>query len=154
MLEASVNPGFVMIISMWYRSSEQPLRLEAYYCTNGIATMFGGLIGYAVGNIKHGLPQWMYVFLIFGSLSIAAGIWTLIILPDSPSTCKFLSEHERAVAVERVAENRQGIKNKHFKTAQAWQAFYDPKTWILFVMATAAQVPNAALTSVCAERVS
>jgi MFS family permease len=42
--EAIVNPGFVLIMSIWYTSAEQPLRLEAYYCTNGIATMFGGLV--------------------------------------------------------------------------------------------------------------
>lgn len=39
LLEATVNPGFVLIMSMWYTSAEQPLRLGAYYCTNGIATM-------------------------------------------------------------------------------------------------------------------
>jgi MFS family permease len=42
LVEAVVNPGFVLLMSMWYTSKEQPLRLEAYYCTNGIATMFGG----------------------------------------------------------------------------------------------------------------
>lgn len=40
--EAVINPGFVMIMGIWYTVQEQPLRLEAYYCTNGIATMFGG----------------------------------------------------------------------------------------------------------------
>jgi hypothetical protein len=112
--------------------------------------MFGGLIGYAVGHIKSGLPRWMYVFLIFGSCSIIMGIVTLLFLPDLPSTAKFLHEPERVVAVDRVAGNRQGVKNKHFKTYQAWQTLYDPKTWILFVMATGAQVPNSALTSVSA----
>ena len=29
-LEATVNPGFVLIMSMWYTSAEQPLRLEIY----------------------------------------------------------------------------------------------------------------------------
>jgi MFS family permease len=148
LLEATVNPGFVLIMSIWYKSAEQPLRLEAYYCTNGIATMFGGLIGYAVGHIRTGLPRWMYVFLIFGSCSIAMGIVTLLFLPDLPSTAKFLTEHERGIAVHRVAANRQGVKNKHFKKYQAWQTVKDPKTWILFVMATGAQVPNSALTSV------
>lgn len=42
--EAVVNPGFVLIMSAWYTAAEQPLRLEAYYCTNGIATMFGGSV--------------------------------------------------------------------------------------------------------------
>lgn len=142
-----VNPGFVLVMSTWYTSLEQPSRLESYYCTNGVATMFGGLIGYAVGHIKTGLPRWMYVFLIFGACSIASGVWALLVLPDQPSTAKFLNERERAVAVERVAGNRQGVKNRHFRKSQLWQTLYDPKTWILFIMAIGAQVPNAAITS-------
>jgi MFS family permease len=148
LLEATVNPGFVLIMSMWYTSAEQPLRLGAYYCTNGIATMFGGLIGYAVGHIKTGLPRWMYVFLIFGSVSTVMGIVILLYLPDLPTTAKFLTERQRGIAVDRVSGNRQGVKNKHFKVYQAWQTLYDPKTWILFVMATGAQIPNSALTTV------
>jgi MFS family permease len=146
-VEATINPGFILVMSMWYTSQEQPLRLETYYCTNGIATMFGGLIGYAVGHITTGLPKWMYVFLIFGACSLAAGVWSLWVLPDSPSTARFLNERERIVAVERVAVNRQGVKNHHFKVNQLWQTLYDPKTWILFVMAVGAQVPNSAITS-------
>ncbi|KAF3038878.1 hypothetical protein E8E11_000524 [Didymella keratinophila] len=147
LMEATVNPGFVLIMSMWYTSAEQPFRLGAYYCTNGIATMFGGLIGYAVGHIRSGLPRWMYVFLIFGSASTVMGIVILLFLPDLPSTAKFLTERQRGIAVERVSGNRQGVKNKHFKVYQAWQTLYDPKTWILFIMATGAQIPNSALTT-------
>ncbi|KAH7051125.1 major facilitator superfamily domain-containing protein [Macrophomina phaseolina] len=147
-LEAAVNPGFVLMMGMWYTSAEQPLRLEAYYCTNGIATMFGGLIGYAVGHINSGaLARWQYIFIIFGACSIVWGIVSLVVLPDLPSTAKFLTERERAVAVERVAANRQGVKNARFKRAQAVQFARDPKTWMLFVLAVGAQVPNSALTS-------
>lgn len=147
LVEAAVNPGFVLVMSMWYTNKEQPVRLESYYCTNGIATMFGGLIGYAIGHIDSGLPRWMYVFLIFGSLSLVGGLYALIMLPDLPSKAKFLTERERVVAVQRVAANRQGVKNSHFSRHQAMQTLTDPKTWILFVMAVGAQVPNSALTS-------
>lgn len=146
--EAVVNPGFVLIMGMWYTSPEQPLRLEAWYCTNGIATMVGGLLGYAIGHITSGsIARWMYVFLIFGAVSIIWGIIVLLFLPDLPSTAKFLTPRERIVAVERVAANRQGIKNRHFKKYQVVQTIRDPKTWILFILAVGAQVPNAALTS-------
>jgi MFS family permease len=147
LVEAAVNPGFVLVMSIWYTSQEQPLRLEIYYCTNGIATMFGGLLGYAIGHITSGLARWMYVFIIFGSMSLVAGIATLWFLPDLPSTARFLNQRERAVAVERVAANRQGVKNHNFKVDQAWQTVADPKTWILFILAVSAQVPNAAITS-------
>jgi len=108
--------------------------------------MFGGLIGYAVGHINGGLKRWMYVFIVFGCLSIATGILTLIVLPDSPTKAKFLKEDERIIAVERIAGNRMGVKNHHFKKDQVWQTFRDPKTWMLFIMATGAQVPNTAIT--------
>ncbi|EFX01741.1 allantoate permease [Grosmannia clavigera kw1407] len=145
--EAVVNPAFVLIMSTWYTATEQPLRLESYYCTNGIATMFGGLIGYAVGHISTGLPKWMYVFLIFGSASVAWGVVSLLVLPDLPSTARFLNERERAIAINRVSQNKQGVKNHHFRSYQAVQCAKDPKTWILFVMAVGAQIPNSALTS-------
>ncbi|KAI5778269.1 MFS transporter [Geopyxis carbonaria] len=147
LFEGPVNPGFVLIIGTFYKAAEQPLRLETYYCTNGLATMFGGLIGYAVGHIKSHLPQWMYVFLIFGAASLVCGIATLVFLPDSPSTAGFLNEHERGVAVKRVVGNHQGVKNRHFKAYQAVQAARDPKTWMLVIGAIGAQIPNAALTT-------
>jgi MFS family permease len=70
-LESAINPGFVLLMSMWYTTGDQPLRLEAYYSTIGIATMFSGLIGYAIGHIKGGLSKWMYIYIIFGSITIA-----------------------------------------------------------------------------------
>lgn len=148
MTEAVVNPGFVLVMSMWYKGDEQPLRLVTYYCMNGVAGIFGGLLGYAIGHITTGLAQWMYVFLIFGAISFAWGIVFIIFMPDLPSKARFLTQEERIVAVDRVAVNRQGIKNHHYKQYQVWQAIRDPKTWILFIMAIAAQIPNAAQSSV------
>ncbi|KAI1176454.1 allantoate permease [Nemania sp. FL0916] len=152
--EATVNPAFVLIMSIWYTNDEQPLRLEAYYCTNGLATMFGGLIGYAVGHITTGLPRWTYVFFIFGGISVVSGIVSLFVLPDAPSTARFLNQRERTIAVERVARNRAGVKNHHFKKNQAIQCAKDPKTWILFIMAIGAQVPNSAITTFTSEIIS
>ncbi|KAI0456229.1 MFS general substrate transporter [Xylaria acuta] len=142
--ESVVNPGFVLCLSMWYRADEQPIRLVSYYCMNGVAGIFGGLLGYAVGHITTGLPQWQYVFLIFGSISLAWGVVFLVLMPDLPTTARFLNPRQKIAAVERVAQNRQGVKNHHFKTYQMWQCLRDPKTWILFVMSVAAQIPNAA----------
>ncbi|KAI0976363.1 MFS general substrate transporter [Xylaria arbuscula] len=145
--ESVVNPGFILCLSMWYRANEQPLRMVSYYSMNGVAGIFGGLLGYAIGHIMTGLPRWQYVFLIFGSVSLAWGCVFVAFMPDLPTTARFLSASQKIVAVERVAQNRQGVKNQHFKTYQMWQCLRDPKTWILFVMSVAAQIPNAAQTT-------
>ncbi|KAH8678476.1 major facilitator superfamily domain-containing protein [Xylariales sp. PMI_506] len=147
MAESVINPGFVLIISMFYKQSEQPLRLLTYYSFNGWAGIIGGLLGYAMGHITSGLAQWMYVFLVFGSLSIVWGVIFILFMPDLPSSARFLNERERIVAVERVAANRQGVKNHHFKAYQVRQTLRDPKTWILFFMAISAQIPNSAQSS-------
>lgn len=140
---------------MYYQQDEQPLRLVAYYSFNGVAGVFGGLLGYAIGHIPShpdgGLAQWQYVFLLFGAISLAWGGVLTARLPDLPSSARFLTPRERIVAVDRVAANRQGVKNHHFKAYQLWQAVRDPKTWILFVMSVAAQIPNAAQSSVSGE---
>lgn len=143
-----VNPGFVLVMAMWYQGAEQPMRLVTYYSMNGVAGIFGGLLGYAIGHITSGLQQWMYIFLIFGAISFAWGLLFLIFMPDLPSSARFLTEEERVIAVERVAVNRSGVKNHHFKQYQLVQALKDPKTWILFFMSIAAQIPNAAQSSV------
>ncbi|ERS98986.1 hypothetical protein HMPREF1624_04181 [Sporothrix schenckii ATCC 58251] len=145
--EAVVNPGFVLILSMWYTRDEQPLRLVAYYCMNGVAGIFGGLLGYAIGHITTGLAQWQYVFLIFGAVSFVWAVVFLAAMPDLPTTARFLDRRAAVVAVERVAANHQGVKNHHFKVYQLWQTLRDPKTWILFFMSVAAQIPNAAQSS-------
>lgn len=94
----------------------------------------------------------MYIFLIFGAISLAWAVVFLFFMPDIPSKARFLGAEEKIVAVERVAVNRQGVKNHHFKKYQMWQTFRDPKTWILFVMSIAAQIPNAAQSSVRSPR--
>ncbi|KAI0532395.1 MFS general substrate transporter [Xylaria digitata] len=142
--ESAVNPGFVLCLGMWYRANEQPMRIVSYYSMNGVAGIFGGLLGYAVGHITTGLPPWQYVFLIFGSISLSWGCLFLAFMPDLPSTARFLDTRQRIVAIERVVQNRQGVKNQHFKTYQMWRCLRDPKTWILFTMSVAAQIPNAA----------
>jgi MFS family permease len=114
---------------------------------NGVAGIFGGLLGYAIGHITTGLQQWMYVFLIFGAISMTWAVVFTIFMPDLPTSARFLNEREKVVAVERVASNRQGVKNHHFKAYQVKQFLRDPKTWILFFMSIAAQIPNAAQSS-------
>ena len=86
------------------------------------------------------------IFIIFGAISTAWGVICLLLLPDGPSNARFLSDHEMAIAVERVASNKAGVKTHRFKPYQAFQVVRDPKTWILFVMAVAGQIPTAAVT--------
>jgi MFS family permease len=55
--EAAVAPGLSIIISMWYKRSEQPLRHGAWFLGNTVAGIFGGLFAYGIGHIQS-IPAW------------------------------------------------------------------------------------------------
>lgn len=71
----------------------------------------------------------------------------LLLLPDSPSTARFLSKEERLVAVARVLDNKTGVVSREFKRAQMIEAFKDPKTWFLVAYIFCVNLPNGGLTA-------
>lgn len=68
-------------------------------------------------------------------ISAIATVIAWFFLPDSPTRAKWLSEEEKTKYVERVRGNDQGIKQIIWRKDQAWEAFTDPFTYILFAMA-------------------
>ena len=43
--EAIADPAFMLITSMYYTRSEQPIRISIWYAFNGVGVAGGGLIG-------------------------------------------------------------------------------------------------------------
>lgn len=54
--EAAIAPGLMIMISMWYKREEQPLRQCAWFLGNTAAAIFGSLISYGVGHINSIAP--------------------------------------------------------------------------------------------------
>jgi hypothetical protein len=52
-------------------------------------------------NLKSN-PRYQVVFLVFGPISIAWGVFLFFFLPTSPMTAWFLTERERKISVMRV----------------------------------------------------
>lgn len=52
LFEAGCLPLFSVITAAWYRRSEQPLRVAAWYGTNGLATMVAAALSYGLGKIN------------------------------------------------------------------------------------------------------
>ena len=53
--------------------------------------MTSGLTTYVVGQIKGKLAVWRYIFLIYGSITVALGVAVFLLLPDNPSKAWFLN---------------------------------------------------------------
>jgi hypothetical protein len=70
---------------------------------------------------------------LFPHLLTPTAIGTILLLmPDSPTRARWATEDEKVKFVERVRSNDQGIKQKVWKTEQAFEAVKDPYTYLLF----------------------
>ncbi|KAK5327648.1 hypothetical protein LTR20_002851 [Exophiala xenobiotica] len=144
--ECAVAPGFSIIIAMWWKKAEQPLRYSIWYTSTGLGGLIGSLLIYGIGHIQGKLSPWKYQYLILGAFTILWGVLIFIVLPDNPVKARFLTQEERVIAVERMRQEQTGIENKTFKFYQVKEALVDPKTWIMFATTFCLHFVNGAVS--------
>lgn len=72
----------------------------------------------------------------------------LLLLPDTPSTARWLTTEQRELAVDRIRSNQTGMKDNHYKWGQVWEALTDIKVWLLVLYTLANSIPNGGYTTV------
>ncbi|EJD01119.1 MFS general substrate transporter [Fomitiporia mediterranea MF3/22] len=142
-VEAAFFPGAIFLLSKWYTREELGLRVCLLYCGNIISNAFGSLLASGVLDGmqgKLGRAAWRWLFFIEGSLSIAIALLSMFILPDFPTTTRWLSPIERQLALRRMERDGdlnvsdQEDPDAHAKQRSGfWQALSDWKVWWLAV---------------------
>lgn len=143
-LEASFAPGVLFLLSAWYKKGELGRRYSVYYTAVALSGMFGGLI--AGGLLQkldgtHGISGWRWLFIVEGAGTCLVSVGALFALPDFPSTTRWLTPDERALASRRLAGDSLGDTQDgetiHHKVALK-MALTDWRTWafVLTYMAT------------------
>ncbi|KAM3555476.1 hypothetical protein ARSEF4850_005984 [Beauveria asiatica] len=154
--ESAIAPGLTILIPMFYKKSEQPLRHAAWFLGNTSAGLFGGLLNYGIGHISSIAPwkidqsrltTFKASFLILGSTTIAWSCANILLLPDEPSNACFFSKADREKVVIRVQDNLTGIKNDELKWGQVREALLDPKTCFLVLIHFSSNIPNGGVTT-------
>ncbi|KAK1749779.1 major facilitator superfamily domain-containing protein [Echria macrotheca] len=145
--EAGCLPLFSVITGQWYRRSEQPIRVAAWYGTNGLGNIVAALLSYGLGGIKSTvLASWQIIFLCTGLLTVASVPIIYWRLDNDIPSARFLTDHERAQAVERLRANQTGVGSHDLKWSHVRETFLDGKTYLFIAMAFAnnlgAQVTN------------
>ncbi|SPQ25018.1 89b58ccb-f7e7-45ac-9b71-318dcc3e8e47 [Thermothielavioides terrestris] len=146
--EAAIAPTFVAIVQMWYRRREQTTRNAAWYAMLGIINIFGSLLTYGLGHASSSvLRPYQIIFLFAGCLTVAWSIVTLIFMPDSPMTAKFLKGDDKLIAIERLRMNQQGIVAGVWKWSHVWEALLDVKTWLWFCLMFIISIPSGGIST-------
>ncbi|OXG19188.1 allantoate permease [Cryptococcus neoformans Ze90-1] len=147
--EALVTPGFVLLISRFYKREEQPLRVGLWYCCNGLGSFIGALVSFGMGHIHvDNVPNWAWIFIFNGGITVIFGTLFLFLCPENPQTCKVLNAHEKRVALERVRTNRSSLGSKIIKWYQVKEALCPwicPQGWSYFFIVMSLSLPNGGI---------
>ncbi|EHK21561.1 uncharacterized protein TRIVIDRAFT_52696 [Trichoderma virens Gv29-8] len=136
LFEAGCLPLFSIITSQWYRRAEQPIRVAAWYGTNGAATIVAAALSYGLGHIKSDvLKEWQIIFLFVGLVTIISAPFIYWKLDNDIPSARFLTEQEKAQAIERLRANQTGTGSREFKWRQVLEAALEPKTYLWIAMA-------------------
>jgi len=114
-LEAGFAPGVILIISSWYKKSEQSKRFAVYISAAILSGAFGGILAGAITkglDGAHGLAGWRWLFLVEGVATSVVSLISAFVLLDFPATTMKLSARERQLAMQRLrADNVQNDNN-------------------------------------------
>ncbi|PYH42445.1 putative MFS transporter [Aspergillus saccharolyticus JOP 1030-1] len=131
LFEAGCLPLFSILVARWYRRAEQPIRVAAFYSTNGWATIIAAALSYGLSQIKSDvLKGWQIIFLFVGLLTIITSPFIYWRLDDDIDTARFLRESEKEQAVERLRANQTGTGTREYKMSHLWEAVLEPKTYL------------------------
>ncbi|CAH0019994.1 unnamed protein product [Clonostachys rhizophaga] len=109
--ESALVPGLLLVTTMWYTPQEQPFRFGLWTVTNGILPVPFLVIYWGLGQVTGG-PLYFC-------------------MPDNPITARWLNDREKAIAVKRLADCQNGVKNARFKWEQVREAVTDYHFWMI-----------------------
>ncbi|BCS20356.1 uncharacterized protein APUU_20788A [Aspergillus puulaauensis] len=151
-LEAGFAPGVLLVISSWYKKSEQSKRFAVYISAAILSGAFGGLIaGGIVGGLDgvHGIAGWRWLFIVEGAATAGVSIIASFLLLDFPATTTRLTESERELALARMAAEAMMVETSDGPALTHSQALKRSlsnwKTW-LFVLGYMAIVGSSTLS--------
>ncbi|QKX61386.1 uncharacterized protein TRUGW13939_08534 [Talaromyces rugulosus] len=135
LFEAGCLPLFTYLTGIWYRRSEQPVRIAIWNGMNGVATIAAAAVSYGLGHIESDLLKpWQIIFLFAGLLTIVSAPIVYWKLDNDISVARFLTEEERRQGMERLRVNQTGEINYNFKWSHVLEVALEPKSWLWVAM--------------------
>ncbi len=138
--ESGFAPGILLIISSWYKKTEQSKRFAVYISAAVLSGAFGGLLAGAItGGLEgvHGIRGWKWLFIVEGVATIGWAIISAFILLDFPANTKRLTDRERQIAIARLQTQKVTVRAADSVKLGKRQSFIaavaDWRTWNLVV---------------------
>ncbi|KAE8387881.1 major facilitator superfamily domain-containing protein [Aspergillus alliaceus] len=123
-IESGFAPG-ILVISPWYKKTEQSKRFGTYISAAELSGAFRGLT--AAGIVDglegaHDIRGWRWLFIVEGATTVGFALLAVFILPDFPATTKRLSERQRYTAVVQLQSDNVTVMTENAERLSPWQA--------------------------------
>ncbi|CEL03049.1 hypothetical protein ASPCAL04207 [Aspergillus calidoustus] len=144
-----VQPLAIIITVMWWKTTEQPLRIGIIIAGNALGSLVGTGINFGALKLAgiYAESRWKWIYVILGSCALFVGVVAFLVIPATPMKAWFLTPRERQIAVCRLMGNKTGIHTRKVKWRQGLGAFRDPQVWLLCVFSFSFAFSNVAVGS-------
>ncbi|KAB8067734.1 major facilitator superfamily domain-containing protein [Aspergillus leporis] len=145
--EATIGPSLMLLSSQFYTRSEQAPRFTFWYVGLGVAQIIGGIISFAFQQVHHTFEGWRIMFLVLGLITALVGMLTMLFIPDTPMTARWLSESEKVALLRHVSTNQTGVWSSEINVKQIWEALMDAQLWLLTLTTICTSVSSGVVTT-------
>jgi MFS family permease len=127
--EAGFGPGVPFYLTYFYYRRELNTRIGYFMAVAPLASAFAGALAYGITYHKHSIESWRILFIVEGVPSVLVGLVGYYAIPNSPQECRFLTEHERKIALARtVRQTGATEKSTKIEWGETFKSLLDLKT--------------------------
>ncbi|KAI1824041.1 major facilitator superfamily domain-containing protein [Xylaria intraflava] len=130
--ESGLFPGVTYYFSMWYKRRERQYRVALFFSAASLAGAFGGVLAYGISRLRGTVWSngWRWIFILEGIATVVLATASYWFIHNYPDTSKFLSDDQRKIIHQRLAEDSDAAHQEDFSWAGVTEAFRDPKCWL------------------------
>ena len=155
--EAGFFPGMILYLTYWFPALHRARAVSRFMLASPLASVVGSPMSLAimryVPNLAHSalpgtsvfanLKGWQWLFFIEAIPSFLLAFVVLVYLTDRPEQAHWLTTEEQNALNGVLAEERAHTESKH--NLNLWQAFRDPRVWLLTLIYFTMNVGNYGL---------
>ncbi len=131
--EAGFYPGIILYLTYWFPEAQRCRMIAIFMAAIALSNMVGGPISGGIMQWMDGVngwQGWQWLFLLEGLPAVIMGLLVLVILDNGPATAKWLSDEEKAVVLQHLAEDEEIKKGRGVKHGFK-DVFFDGRVWAL-----------------------